>query len=96
MQIVNYALLKGIYLIKSHLDVAVHIAINGYNSTTLKQIVEKRVFKDVQCVSNCRRKLVLNGILIEKTKRNFEINPEIGIFSGNILFNLKLLYANQN
>ena len=95
IQIINFAFFNGLYLKKSAIDVAVHIAVHGYNKNTLREIVDKKIFKDTQCVMNCRRELVKNGILIEPKKRSFAINPEIGT-EGNILYVLKVLYGSKD
>jgi hypothetical protein len=92
-QILFYAYTQGIWLNKSELDMLVHIATFGYNKdTSLKEIVEKKIFKSEQTVRNIRGKLTKQGFLVETKKKHFVINPEITIHNkGNILYEFKML-----
>ena len=96
IQISNFCLLNNIYIPHSFLEVATHIALYGYNENTLKEIVEKSIFKNIQCVRNCRRKLVKLNILHQKNKKSYEINKEIGVKEGDVLYILKLFYGSKN
>lgn len=96
IQIINFAWLNDINITNSQVKVASYIAINGYDKSTLQNIVDLGIFKSVQCVANCRRKLVQLGILIEPSNRVYKINPNLGVFNGSIQFKLNLLYVNKD
>lgn len=96
-QILFYCYDKDIWLNKSEFDTLLHIAVNGYDKkTTLSEIVNLKVFKSTQCVRNARGKLVKLNLLIEPSKRNFILNPELGIQNkGRVLFETKMININE-
>ena len=96
-QLLLYCFEKGIWLNKSEFDTLLYISCNGYNKvSTLKEIVQKGIFKSEQCVRNTRNKLVKYGLLIEKNKRDFDISPLINIKNkGRILLDFKKINLNE-
>lgn len=97
-QLLFYCFNKGVWLNKSEFDTLLYICLNGYKKKdTLREIVERKIFKSEQCVRNARRKLVLLGLLIEPSKRHFEVNPEINFTNkGSILFECKILRIDES
>lgn len=93
-QLINHCFENNIWLIKNEFDTLLHIALNGYDGSTLSQIVEKGIYKSVQCVRNCRGKLCKHSLLLQPKKRMFILNPEIEIVISNVYFELKLLHVN--
>lgn len=96
-QILFYCYVNDIWLNKSEFDTLVHIAMNGYNkNSTLKEIVDKGIFKSEQCVRNARGKLAKLGLLKELPKKNFEINPELSIVNkGRVWFEIKMINVDE-
>jgi hypothetical protein len=69
----------------------VFIAVNGYDKSTLKQIVDAKIYKSEQCVRNCRGKMVKLNLLT----KDYQINPELELFTTDTLYELKLLYVKE-
>lgn len=87
LQILFYCYSNKIWLNKSHFDILMHIALNGYDKkNTLKQIVQKSIYKSDQAARNARRDLVKLGLLEEYKKREYRINPKIGIYPEKYLY----------
>ena len=67
----------------------------GFDDFILDKVVEAGYYKGKQCVRNCRRDLEKLGIILQQKKRTYVINPELELNLGNVLYELKLLYVNQ-
>jgi hypothetical protein len=84
LQFLLHCFFKNINLSNSDLDCLTTIAIDGYSKHTIKDIVEKGIFKSEQTVRNCIVKLTNLGILV-KDSDGRKINSSLMIGIDNLI-----------